>query len=516
MFRAPPNLALFNRTLMLDMRGVSSYALRLVWMGVMMFMVWQYERTLNRGTMATALGLKMFTLVAYVNLVFVTIAAIGLFANAVTEEREDNTLPLLVMTGMTPFSLLASKGSSRLIAVIMLLAVQLPFTILSITMGGITVVQVLAAHLAIAAYLVFICGLALFASTVASRSQQASGLTMIGLGLFYFAHVALSLIVDFALKIAGKRGSPLWDTDRFEFWNSVSPFRQMEVILGTTFAGPIVSVQVLSNIVFGFLFFGLAVWAFNRADRRHVGEASGERLVTPKSPLKKLTAGRCWTNAIAWKEFNFCTGGRGGIVLRCVMYVMAVVLPLIVSQFSISPMRPHEIGDYMAMSGILILALEIAAISSRVLNHDIVNKTHGSLMALPRSTGRIVRDKVYGVLLSLIPGVAYTLIGVFLSPDVVSEFVYELDEPAIWAMLFGYVFFIYLIVYLSMLMKHGATAVAVLFCIVLFGVTGALIGTITRSDDSAFVCLMMVSFMGAFYLHMTIGEAMVKAAACED
>jgi hypothetical protein len=398
MINAPANLALFNRTLMLDVRGVSGYALRLVWMGVMMFMVWQFERSLSRGVLTTAQGLKMFTLVAYINLVFVTIAAIGLFATAITDEREDDTLPLLVMTGMTPFSLLASKGCSRLVTVAMLLAVQLPFTILSITMGGITTTQVLAAHLSIGGYLVFICGLALLASTVAGRSQQASALTLIGLGLFFFAHVALSLMIDFCLKVAGKSSSALWDTDRFAFWNSVSPFRQMEAILATAFTGPIISVQVLSNLALGLLFFGLAVRAFNVADRRHIGQTAGQRLVTPTSPLKQLTAGRCWKNAIAWKEFNFCTGGRGGIILRCCLYVMAVVLPLVISQFSISPMRSHEIGDYMVLSGFLILAMEVGGIASRILNQDIAAKTHGTLMALPKSTGVIVRDKIFGVL----------------------------------------------------------------------------------------------------------------------
>ena len=49
------------------------------------------------------------------------------------------------MAGISPIGILLGKTSPRLIAATMILSVQLPFTFLAITLGGVLTNQILAA-----------------------------------------------------------------------------------------------------------------------------------------------------------------------------------------------------------------------------------------------------------------------------------------------------------------------------------------------------------------------------------
>ena len=52
------------------------------------------------------------------------------------EEKEEQTLGLLRMTGLSPLSILLGKSTSRLCGALLLLAAQFPFTIFAVTLGG--------------------------------------------------------------------------------------------------------------------------------------------------------------------------------------------------------------------------------------------------------------------------------------------------------------------------------------------------------------------------------------------
>jgi hypothetical protein len=85
-------------------------------------------------------------MVMFLNAGFIGIAALSIFPAAISEEKEDETLTLLRMTNLSALSILFGKSTSRFIGAMLLLAVQIPFTLLAITLGGITFSQIAAAY----------------------------------------------------------------------------------------------------------------------------------------------------------------------------------------------------------------------------------------------------------------------------------------------------------------------------------------------------------------------------------
>src|SRR5262245_55310378 len=88
--------------------------------------------------MVGAAGLEFFRTVILVNALFITAGGCTYFASAIAEEKDDGTLPLLRMTQLSPLALLFGKGVTRMLEGMLLLAVQIPFTLIGITLGGIT------------------------------------------------------------------------------------------------------------------------------------------------------------------------------------------------------------------------------------------------------------------------------------------------------------------------------------------------------------------------------------------
>ncbi|HBL47256.1 MAG TPA: hypothetical protein DDZ90_28105, partial [Planctomycetaceae bacterium] len=65
------------------------------------------------------------------------------------------------MAGVNPISLLLGKSLPRLVSALILLSIQFPFTLLAITLGGVTFTQVLATYATLGAFLIGLSNLGL-------------------------------------------------------------------------------------------------------------------------------------------------------------------------------------------------------------------------------------------------------------------------------------------------------------------------------------------------------------------
>src|SRR5688572_9065861 len=133
-----PLFALFLRSLREDTRARFPTILRATLISVVLLFLWSNERSF---TDLAAPGRQFFTIVTMLNLGFIGIAALSIFPSAIAEEKEDETLTLLRMTNLSPLAILFGKSTSRLTAALLLLAVQVPFTVLAITLGGVSLQQ---------------------------------------------------------------------------------------------------------------------------------------------------------------------------------------------------------------------------------------------------------------------------------------------------------------------------------------------------------------------------------------
>src|SRR5258706_7234068 len=148
-----PVFALFERQLRQDARAIITYGARLALVLVILFSLVSAQAT---TLVVGAPGLSFFSTVVFINFFFISLAGLGYFSSAITEEKEEGTLGLLRMTGMQPLAILLGKSTARLLGALLFLLAQLPFTLLAVTLGGVSLTQILAAYATLIAYMLLL------------------------------------------------------------------------------------------------------------------------------------------------------------------------------------------------------------------------------------------------------------------------------------------------------------------------------------------------------------------------
>src|SRR5262245_1164330 len=154
-----------------------------------LFLIWSNQRRED----LSAAGLWLLGVLAGVNLAAGTVIGLGTFCSAITEEKEEDTIGLMLMTRLNPLAILLGKSTARLASGLLFVVAQIPFTMLCVTMGGVTIEQVLRVYGILAAYLVFLCNLGLFFSVICRRTAAAVGLSVASLlGLYAIPFVMVT------------------------------------------------------------------------------------------------------------------------------------------------------------------------------------------------------------------------------------------------------------------------------------------------------------------------------------
>ena len=125
---------------------------------------------------------------------FLTVVGLLYFAIAVTEEKEEDTLPLIRMTGVSNFAFLTGKSVPRIAIAALFLLVITPFIVLSITMGGVVIENLLALLIGMLCYAFLLSQIGLLCSVVASDSRRA--LSLASFLWFFFRAGGLDFLAD--------------------------------------------------------------------------------------------------------------------------------------------------------------------------------------------------------------------------------------------------------------------------------------------------------------------------------
>jgi hypothetical protein len=423
------------------------------------------------------------------------------------------------MAGISPLTMLLSKSGSRLLMGITLLIVQLPFTILAVALGGISALQIGATYVAMGAYLMFVCYLALFCSTVSPRSPRACSLTVLGLVVFFGLHLIAMLIFGVYTAIfEGRWSDRIWETAPVEMWLQLSPFTSISDILSTGFAGSVFTMQVISNALLAVIFFVLSRLAFNRCARNADGAADEARLFwrrgASKGGLRSLVgAGRPQggTAALSWKDFHFISGGWRGVALRIVLYTVLTVGAVLVNGFG-SRGDPKDVFAFMFMSGFCLFPIEVAALSGRVFQRELKWQTLSSLAMLPIDMPALAWNKIGGMLPALVPGAIYFGIGFLCYHDSFFHPIEILAHPMGWFMIFVFVLYVHLTAFMSLIVRFGAAALAL--AAVILGLTFSVMLFSGIGDEDAFGLIgSMICIGGSVWLQTLIGKKLLEKAA---
>jgi hypothetical protein len=503
-------LALMTRSLRSDERQLRTHLFRfafvLVTYGIVAFMH-------SYGFIFGAPGLLIFTSLQTLNLWCILLAAVSYFATTITEEKEEMTLGLLKMAGVSPVALLLGKTAPRLTTAAVLLTAQLPFILLTITLGGVSLHQVLAAYVSLIAFLILVACLAQFFSVVSLRSRGAAFRTGLVLALYFLgpavARESMNALVEY-----GKIGKESWlftTTVRGSEWiDSTSIFGRIGTILRTGFAEGMISHQVVTNLVGGLIFFVFSWLVFDRCTRneQQAGPARGfwQWRIGGKGILG---AGRAWRLAEVWKTFNFTAGGKSMILAKFVLYGALIWLLAYINYIdSNRRIDWDELGQ--VMMGVMLAAIMIENMvnASRIFHSEIKWNTLSSITILPHSIASLAYSKVAGCCLALIPAITYFVLGYLLDPQSFYEAVDDmLSEPGFWYAFSLYTLLVHLIAVLSLYVKWGVLPLSLGIIVIVYMLSIALMfmGSIGGNQESMLVvpaiCFIIASFMGHVLIH---------------
>lgn len=442
-------------------------------------------------------GLDFFSKIVWLDFWLVTLAGIGIFSTAITEEKEEETLPLLKLAGISALGLLLGKSTVRAFRVILLIIAQLPFLLLAVALGGVTFLQIFASLLAMLAYVILVSNFALLASVYARRSGEAIALVLIALCFLFFFPFLLS---EFSANLQS-RGlmSPqgMWAgliqvID--QIGQELSVIERFNTILEPGFSGSVISVQVLTNVLLGIISF-LVAWAcFEPWSRRSESGPSKRNVSRQKVRLRIHRPGRL---ALVWKEFEFTTGGVRAFLFKMIMYPLLILLVtgggMLLDQYSsISFISSYSWRGMMSISLLLLtggFVVESTLYISQIFREERRLKMLPLLRLIPHSMGRIVLEKTGGICLALIPVSVGILLVLLLAPESLLFFDSSGWEIYLPLILIEYVVFLHLLAYYSIVLRWGAMAMAI--------GTLILLGTCASP-------LLQIMF---FFFHFTIGEA---------
>jgi hypothetical protein len=463
--------ALFFRSLRSDARAVWVHA---SWFFLLIIIYVAMSVAQAQSLFFGAPGLLLFKYVTYCNAAFVTLLGISYFSSVISEEKEEDTLGLMTMAGINPLGILLGKSTTRLFQVFLLLAVQYPFTLLAITLGGLTREQIYSAYAALLAFTILLANMGLFCSVVSRRNRTAASLTtlmMVGYG--FTPMIAWSCIAAIRDQISqndtywvamGPRVTPVlqwfYDSSIFiqlnEVINRIGPERQ-------TMLTP----QLISNTLGGIAFFLLSWGLFGWMPFDTNSEASTRAMVPRRTGrLRWFSAGRAWNTALAWKDFHFVAGGWFGLIVRCSLYLGLYWLVYLSNgtwqndRFTLEYVRWHDVTWGYQFFVVPLFTIDVALCMSRLFHEEIRQQTLQSLLMLPRSVNHIVYSKLTGCVVGLLPGAVAVVVAFIFLTGALKNFQDAIDEPPAWWLTANLFLVVHLCAMLSLYLRWGAFAVS--------------------------------------------------------
>jgi ABC-type transport system involved in multi-copper enzyme maturation permease subunit len=520
-----PALALFERSLRVETRSPLMCWSRAGLLAVILLILYPIQTMAGMGWYG-APGLHFLQEMAWVNLVLITLTGLSYFASAITEEKEELMLGLLRMTDLSPVAILLGKSTSRLVGALLLLLVQVPFVLLAVALGGVGLLQIVAAYGTLLAYLFLVCNLALLFSVVFRNTTTAAAVTLAVLLFFLIGHYWAAGLLQ-AMAVNPQRGAGFvlaWLIDR---WRQATPSDRLDEIFRTGFTGPAIGLQVAGNLVLGMILFLLSWLVFDYFTREEKDPAAARPwLLRRTNRPSRIPPGLVGTRAISWKDFTFIGGGRSGLLAKFGVLALLVVLCnfLLLESGSVTNLTQAFEAGVLIWVSLLMTAVCLAFEAARVFQEEVRWKTLSSLVTLPVSVPELAYRKVAGVLAGTLPLLAATGLGMLLAPKDTGDFFSGLlREPEEFGMLtvfvLQFILFLHLTAFLSLVIKRGALplAIAIQFfggsflmslLAVMFISSGGGPGVV--AIVTALICLALT-----FVLHHAIGLRLARAAAEE-
>lgn len=484
----------------------------------------------------SAPGRLMFKWMTIANWVVVTLAGGTVFAIAISEETEQQTLGLLRMANVSPLSLLIGKWLPRMLMAIVLLSIQFPFTWLTVTLGGVSWHQIWAGYLMLLAHLILVGNVGLLASVMSPNSSRACGMAFV---LMLTARL-LPYVIWGVVQYSGMKGwVPMaWAMQLMD--QVVSPINQCSAsgrlfgeILMTSFRGNAWNSQVASNFALGAGLFVVSWGLFDRATMRHMSGATPKpNLLVRLFSRQKRASSRTWNWSLGWKDFHQVGGGIRLILLKFVSYAIffggVYYANIQLVGATTGEALETSCGVVAWVTFFFLLPLELSCLAAKLFRPELNNQTWSTLLTLPKSLPEIAYAKLGGALLGVIP----TFICLQMtSAPFWSEIAHDLFQHEEIMFLIVYLFAaffcgLHLVTYFSISIDWAVWPVAVILGMVVTFLSNfvawivfILISLFVYSGDGDhflyawLVLLTTVQTVLAIVLHLAIGQSLTQKGA---
>lgn len=403
MFAGP----IFSREVLTQPRHMSHYVARSGYVGLLFVLIYtSYQTTIGGFQDKLSLaelsdfGSLIFAILAFVQLTLVLFFSLLFTAGNVAQEKDRQTLILLLMTDLRNHEIVLGKLLAGLLQVGTLILASAPVFALLQTLGGVDVAQIgwTVAVCAVSALLAGSWGA--FVAFWREKTFQTLAIGVLGL-VVYLGVLEACVVLSPDGSVLGQIG------------NALSPYRALGQIMsplagmtgnGTASVSALPAVcglGALSVVLIGITINRLRVWNPSRAF--HVGPAVATTAVDDESPHAKVVTRhrRIWSNPVLWREMMTRAYGRRTALIK-LSYVMlsAVVsyeLVLAGNQAdAILGMISPPVFVFGALSILALMLVNAQAVTSITNERDM--KTLDLIIATEITAKEFVFGKLAGVL----------------------------------------------------------------------------------------------------------------------
>ena len=402
---------IFSREALTLPRQVRHYLIRSGYIGVLFVLLYTAGQTTFgfqdvRGISAMAgFGGLAFQILAFVQLTLVMFFSLLFTAGNIAQEKDRQTLILLLMTDLSNREVVLGKLLASLLQVGTLILASLPVFVFLQFLGGVDFTQILWAFAICAASAVLTGSWAAFVAFLREKTFQTLATSVLGMVAF------LGTLEGIVALAPGTIAAD---------WASVmSPFRALAGImspLSDVTASTGSSVSAMSSVI-GMLLLSATLTGI-AINRLRIWNPSRKLFIDPETE-KKTEGGqttavvrhrRIWANPVIWREIMTRAYGRKVIVLKLSYLVVASLLfyQLILGN-SDEQFLGIVSGSAFAFTGLAILGLVlINAQAVTAISNERDAKTLDLLVATDITAKEFVYGKLGGVLfntkeLTLIP-----------------------------------------------------------------------------------------------------------------
>jgi ABC-type transport system involved in multi-copper enzyme maturation permease subunit len=452
--------ALMERSLRTDARNWWSHGLRLAAILSGYGALWS---AIESARWFGAPGLHFFEMLVTLNGLLIAAGGIGYFSSTITEEKEEGTLGLMLMAGLNPLGILLGKFGSRLMQAGLLVLLQIPFALLAVTLGGVTLQQVAAAMAALLSLLFLTANLGLLASVLSRNSRQAAFRMTLAIVVYCLLAFVLHEAQRYLVR-TGRMGSTalVWINEITQ----ASYFTRVSRVMSSGWSGSAISVHEMVHVTGGLLAFGLAWGLFGWATRQPDSEPLTRGWLGFKIGSRRLfTPGRVWSaRPIPWKEFYFLIGGWPWLALKLGAYLtlMASVWIYWHLWLNYQTWSPrHDVAVEVNVVFLsLLLALEGAVLASRIFHDEVRGQTWSSLAGLPASLAAIAYTKAASALAGLAPVLFCLFWMLFGTESGRRGFGDIMDDVVLWGIVMAFTAVAHLAALFSLYVRWGTVPLA--------------------------------------------------------